>query len=107
MGIDGLWGIEYSPLGRHTALAYDGNGNAASVQRPDGSTVTYEYDPRNLLTRVNYPDGGFASFAYDGASRQIGAHGGTDMVAIQRQAFGPAKAGYRHPGLHERRRRAG
>ncbi|MBQ3069151.1 MAG: RHS repeat protein [Clostridia bacterium] len=50
-----------SPLVKHfvnngsaISYSYDENGNISSIQSPDGSYVTYEYDYLNQLTKETY-----------------------------------------------------
>jgi len=68
---------------------YDVAGNKTKMKSPDGSTVTYTYDPNNRLsamvsdagrfefeydpvgkrTKLSYPNGAYAAYSYDSAGR--------------------------------------
>lgn len=49
--------------GQGLSLAYDVNGNLASVSG-SGRTVTFTYDASNLLTRMDLPDGRYLAYGY-------------------------------------------
>lgn len=53
-------------LGRETAVEYDDNGNVTRYTQPDGTFITYTYDPVfNMVTTVTDPLGQVTTLGYD------------------------------------------
>ncbi|MBT3022141.1 MAG: hypothetical protein KUF77_04495 [Candidatus Thiodiazotropha sp. (ex Lucina aurantia)] len=64
-----------NPNGLTTTLSYDLRGRMTQQSLSDGSTTRttlYNFDPVGNLTRVTQPDGSFISYDYDPAHRLIG-----------------------------------
>lgn len=54
-----------SPLGDHTEITYDLDGNETSDTDADGNTTTYGYDADNELTKTTQPNGTTLQDGYD------------------------------------------
>ncbi|TAN43224.1 MAG: hypothetical protein EPN22_10370 [Nitrospirae bacterium] len=50
---------------RTTAIAYDQNGNIATITSPDGKTTTYSYDLMGRIRQTIRPDGTAIAYTYD------------------------------------------
>src|SRR6185295_6212130 len=59
------------PNGLATTLAYDARRRLTS-RTVGGETTTYDYDFAGQLTKVTLPDGSFLSYSYDPAHRLTG-----------------------------------
>ena len=74
------------PDGTEIASTYDANGNLTSAANENG-TLSFAYDPRNLLTRETLPDVRSTSYEYDDAG---------DRTALVDPAGG--RTAYAHDG---------
>jgi RHS repeat-associated protein len=59
------------PLGRITAMTYDGNGNLESRTDPLGNIQQWTYDSHNNLTRYQDPAGHVTGYVYNPADEPI------------------------------------
>jgi YD repeat-containing protein len=72
---------ETNPFGKTVTSGYDAMGNRTDLTYPDGSEVTYSFDPSNLLTSVEAPSAG-VSYGYDAANRltEVSRDNGVDTT---------------------------
>ena len=62
---DGQLATVTGPFGHTLTYSYDGGGHVSQILTPDGKAFKYAYDPRNNLTSVTYPDGKTRQYVYD------------------------------------------
>jgi RHS repeat-associated protein len=71
---------ERDALGNTTTFRYDAVGNVVAQVGPDGTTVTFSYDPLNRRTGVQAP-GVAIGFAYDSAGNRTSTQDATGTTA--------------------------
>jgi YD repeat-containing protein len=62
--------VSYAPLGE-TRYAYDVEGNLTGKTEPNGACWQYSWNGAGMLGKVKRPDGSEVSFAYDPLGRRV------------------------------------